>query len=340
MQQSSTTDGFSRVANLVRGYQVSKMIEVACSLELADRINSTALPVRELATECGANADMLLRLLRALAAFGLFEVSEDHLISHSEDSRWLRKDSVPTLHYAARYWAMPSTWTVWGVADHAIRTGEAPFEHEFQEPYFEYLQKRASEAAIFNAFMQNSPDDRHAAVVDAYDFSAARLVVDVGGGNGALLAAILVANPKLRGLLFDQPSVVSAAPAVLGNLSRRCAIEAGSFFDFVPKGGDIYTLSLILHDWDDARCVEILKLCRSAIREPGRLVVIERVLDTRPGETDPMDFLTDMHMMMLFPGARERTLSEFAALFRDAGFGEPTRIRTRSVHSILEARPV
>lgn len=332
-------EGFSHVNGLVRGYQVSKMIEIACSLEVADRIDMTARPAAELARECGADADKLTRLLRALAAFGLFAVSEDDLVSHTQDSCFLRKDSVPTLHYAARYYGMPSSWAVWGAAGRAITTGQAPFELEYGRTFFDHLAQDQEEAAIFDAFMQHSPDDRHAAVAEAYDFSQAGIVVDVGGGNGALLAAVLAANPKPRGILLDQAAVVSAAGSVLGSLADRCTIEAASFFEFVPAGGDIYTLSQILHDWNDERCLEILARCRAAIKPAGRLLIIERVLDRVPDESNAMNFLADMHMMMLFPGARERTLPEFAVLLRKAGFAEPRLIATRSAFSIVEAKP-
>ncbi|WP_165816072.1 methyltransferase [Kumtagia ephedrae] len=331
-------DGYSRVLGLVRGLQVSKMIEIACSLGLADRIDAKARPVAELAAECGADPERLARLLRALAAFGLFSISEDGAVAHTDDSRYLRKDSAPTLHYASRYYAMPSSWAVWGAAARAM-TGDTPFEAEFRKPYFSHLADNPTEAAIFDAFMRHSPDDRHAAVVAAYDFSQAERVVDVGGGSGALLKAILAAHPAPSGVLFDQAGAVAGAAGVLGELAGRCTVEAGSFFDHVPAGGHIYTLSQILHDWNDERCVEILSRCRAAIRPDGRLLVIERVLEAPPGEADSMNYLADMHMMMLFPGAKERSLAEYTALFRKAGFGGPRLIRTRSAFSIVETAP-
>ena len=331
-------DRFSRVNALVRGYQVSRLIEIACSLDLADRIDATARPVSALAAECGADIERLTRLLRALSAFGLFSVSEDGAVTHTDDSRYLRKDSVPSLYYASRYYGMASSWAVWGAAGSAMN-GDTPFEAEYGKPFFDHLAQDPAEAAIFDAFMQHSPDDRHAAVVDAYDFSNADLVVDVGGGNGALLAAILKRNARPRGILLDQAATRSAAGVVLGAAAGRCAIDDGSFFDRVPAGGDVYCMSQILHDWNDRRCLDILSRCHEAIRPGGRLLVIERVLDATPGEANPMNFLADMHMMMLFPGARERSLAEYAALFRQTGFGEPRLIRTRSAFSIVETTP-
>ncbi|MEQ1954542.1 methyltransferase [Mesorhizobium yinganensis] len=330
--------GFSRVNALVRGYQVSRLIEIACSLEVADRIGAVGRPISELAAECGADPERLERLLCALSAFGLFTVSNAGDVSHTEDSRHLRKDSVPTLHYASRYYGMASSWAVWGAAGQAM-SGDTPFEAEYGKPYFDYLAQNPAEAAIFDAFMQHSPDDRHAAVVDAYDFSQAQLVVDVGGGNGALLAAILGRYPGPRGILLDQAATRSMDQTVFGAAAGRCTIDTGNFFDRIPAGGNIYTMSQILHDWNDARCLVILSRCREAIRADGSLLVIERVLDATPGETDPINFLADMHMMMLYPGAKERSLAEYAVLFRHTGFGEPRLIRTRSAFSIVETKP-
>ena len=218
----------------------------------------------------------------------------------------------------------------------------SPFRETFGVANFEYLAAHPYEASLFDLFMQHSPDDRHAAVVEAYDFSNARLVVDVGGGTGALLTAILIAHPDMKGLLFDQEAVVAAAPEMLRGvgLSERCRIEAGSFFEALPKGGDIYTLSQILHDWNDERCLTILSNCREAMGQDARLLAIERVLDEEPGQTNPMSYLADMQMMVIHEGAKERTKAGFAALFAQAGFSEPRVLPTRSPFYIVEALPV
>ena len=334
-------DGFPDMAMLARAFQVSKMLQVAAAFELADRVTDGPRSATKLAQECGANPDMLLRLCRALAAFQIFAVDPSGNVSQTRRSAWLRRDAHPTLHHAARYWTMPSNWAAWGNLEEAIRTGNSAFQITFDLANFEYLKAHPDEAQLFDAFMQHSPDDRHAAVAEAYDFSGARLVVDVGGGNGALIAAILTANPDVHGLLFDQEMVVSGASQVLSSarLSERCRVVSGNFFESVPAGGDVYMLSQILHDWSDDGCQQILANCRSAMGSEARLLVIERVLDEEPGRTNPMNFLADMQMMVLFPGAKERTPAEFARLLGDAGFGQPRAIPTRSPFSVVEARP-
>jgi hypothetical protein len=340
--QMTGNEGFTDVALLVPAFQLSKMLQVATSLDLADRVADGPQPVTQLASDCGANPDMLLRLCRALAVFGIFRVMPDGQVGQTSRSAWLRKDAKPTLYHAARYWTTPGNWQAWTNLEHAIQTGRSPFQETFGVANFEYRAAHPDEASLFDLFMQHSPDDRHAAVVEAYDFSNARLVVDVGGPNGALLTTILSAHPDMEGLLFDQEVVVAAAPEMLRGLglSERCRIEAGSFFEAVPRGGDIYTLSQILHDWNDERCLTILSNCREAMGSDARLLVIERVLDEEPGQTNPMSYLADMQKMVIHEGAKERTKAGFAALFAQAGFSEARVLPTRSPFYIVEALPV
>lgn len=325
------------IALLIRAFQLSRMLSVAAELEIADQIGDHPVSIDDLARACGAHSGMLLRMLRALAAFGIFAMDDEGQVSHSQASRLLRRDSNPTLLHAARYWTMHSNWAAWEKLEHTIRTGEAAFETTFGIANFEYLKRHPEEAELFNRFMQHSPDDRHNAVADACDFYRVRTIVDIGGGNGALLATVLRKNPESTGVLFDQENAVRSASDVLGPVAARCKIVTGDFFAGVPAGGDAYVLSQILHDWNDEHCLRILRNCRIAMGDGSRLLVIERVLE--PGG-NPMNYLSDMDMMVLFPGARERTLKEYGELFSAAGFGPPILTRTRSPFAVIEARPL
>jgi O-methyltransferase domain/Dimerisation domain len=333
------SDAFSEVALHIRGFQVSRMLHVAAELRLSDHVGNGSRTVSEIAAASGANTDMLKRLFRALAAFGIFSVDDKGRVSQTPQSACLRSSASPSLHYAARYWGLPSVWATWGNLQHTIMTGKPAFEETFGMPNFEYLKANPGESEIFDAFMQHSPDDRHAAVAAAYDFSGAGIVVDVGGGSGGLLRAILDAHTDVQGVLADQAGVIAGAADVLGYQAERCEAVATDFFTNVPKGGDIYTMAQVLHDWSDERCLEILANCRLAMKPSARLLIIERVLDDTPGRGVPMNFLADMHMMALFPGARERTCEEFSGLLRQSGFMEPRIIPTRSVFSIVETGP-
>jgi O-methyltransferase domain len=327
---------------MVRGFQLSVMLREAAELGLADRVAAGPRPVAALAEEVGVGSQALLRLCRALAAFGVFALDAEGRLSHTARSAWLRSDARPTLHHAARYFTAPGNWGAWGAWGEALRGEACPFEAVFGRPNFEHLAANPDEAALSDAFMRHSPDDRHAAVAEALDMRGAALVVDVGGGEGALLAALLAAHPApLRGLLYDRPQVVAGAGTVLGTagVAGRCSVEAGDFFARVPEGGDVYLLSQVLHDWDDAACGRILGRCRAAMRAGARLVVIERVLPPmgREAEADPGEFLADTHMMAILHG-RERTAAEFGALLEAAGFA-PQGIRpTRSPFRLVEAR--
>jgi len=282
---------------------------------------------------------MLLRLIRALAAFGIFAADAEGKVSHTERSLTLRRDANPTLHHAALYWTTPGNWAAWEKLEHTVRTGEPAFEAVFGMANFDYLKTHPEEAFAFDRFMQHSPDDRHEAVAEAYDFSGARRIVDVGDGNGAFLSALLAKYREMRATLFDSDAVVAGAGAVLGPWAARCDVEAGDFFGSVPEGGDMYALSQILHDWNDACCLKILANCRAAMGPQSRLIVIERVLDDTTSRNNPMNHLSDMDMMVLFPGAKERTLEEYGRLFAASGFCEPRLIPTRSPFSIIETRP-
>jgi hypothetical protein len=330
-----TSNSFAEMALQLRGLQLSQMIHVAAELGIADRIGETPRGAAALASESGADAQMLVRMLRALASFGIFSIDAEDRVGHTNKSRCLRSDAVPTLHYAARYWGLPTTWAAWGKFEHTVRTGKPGFEEAFGMPNFEYLHSHAFEGKVFNDFMRHSPDDRHNAVARAYVFDGT--VVDVGGGNGGLLRAVLAAYPNTQGVLSDRAGVVAGAADVLGDVMPRCRIVPGDFFESVPAGGDIYTLSQILHDWSDERCLAILATCRKAMAAGARLLAIERVLDEMAMQTPAPILLGDLHMAVLFPGAKERSLSEYAALLGASGFGAPRLVPTSSVFGVVEA---
>ncbi|HYM18431.1 MAG TPA: methyltransferase [Micropepsaceae bacterium] len=333
-EKSTKDDDLFAMTLFVRGFKLSKMIQVAAELGLADRIAKGPKPVAELARDLGADSAMLMRLCRALAAFGIFAVDANGTLSHTARSQFLKQDAKPTLHHAARFWTTKGNWAAWEGLLETVRTGKPGFESIFGVPVFEYLREHWQEARLFDAFMQHSPDDRHLAVVEAYDFSSAKLVVDVGGGNGALIASVLAATLETRGLVFDREEVLAGAVKTLAAHTSRSRIEAGDFFEHVPEGGDIYTLSQILHDWSDERCRAILKNCRAAMHPSAKLLVIERIL-SGGSKTNPMNFLSDMEMMVLCEGARERTAREYAELLQETGFTSPKQIETRSPFSIL-----
>lgn len=324
---------------LLRGFQVSRMLRVVADLGVADRIaNDDAVAVTDLAAGLNVHPIPLLRMLRGLAAFDVFQVSSDGLVSHSPRSRLLRTDTPNSLHHAARFWTTPGSWNAWGMLD-AVLTGGNPHQTAWNMTRFDYLRQHPDEARTFDVFMAHFPDNRHAAVAGSYDFSAVRLIVDVGGGNGETLRQILGRCPAPRGLVFDRPDVVRAIPADR-LMQGRITAEAGSFLERVPSGGDHYLMIRVLHNWGDNDCLRILRNCRAAMSTDARLLIGEQILEPDPARGKATDYLLDTQMMAMFGDARERTESEYRGLLAASGFVLRRAIATPSPVWIIEAVPV
>jgi len=323
---------------LLRGFQVSRMLRLIADLGVADKIPTDGtLTAQELSAACGVQADPLLRVLRALAAFGVFKFTGDGTVAHTPRSRLLRTDTPNNLHHAARFWAGPGSWKAWGMLDVAM-TGDVPHEAAWKTGRFAYLREHPDEARAFDLAMANSPENRHAAVAAAYDFSAADLIADIGGGNGAMLRHILARFPKPRGLVFDRQDVIDAIiPDDL--MQGRIVATGGSFFDQAPSGPDIYMLIRVLHDWPDEDCVRILRTCRAAMGEHSLLLLGEEILEPDPARGRATGYLIDVQMMVMYGHARERSEAEFRGLFDQAGFSLRRVIPTSAPVSIIEAAP-
>jgi hypothetical protein len=321
---------------LLRGFQVSRMLRLVADLGVADRIAPDGRVVLdELAAACGVRPQPLVRVLRALAAFGVFGAAADGSVAHTPRSRLLRTDTPNSLHHAARFWTEPGPWKAWGELDVAL-TGEVPYEAAWGMGRFEHLRANPEAARIFDAMMANFPDGRHAAVAGAYDFSGARLICDVGGGNGAMLRHVLARSPGPRGLVFDLADVVGAIPPE-GLMGGRIAVAPGSFFEGVPAGADVYMLVRVLHDWPDEDCLRILRACRAAMGLGALLLVGEQILEPDPARGRPTDYLLDTTMMAIFGSARSRTEDEFRVLLGQSDLALRRVIPTESPVSILEA---
>jgi hypothetical protein len=226
----------------------------------------------------------------------------------------------------------------WDDVLHSVRTGQPAFEHTFGMPYFDYFATHPEAGQVFNEAMVGWTSQVVEAVVAAYDFSPFSDVVDVGGGHGALLAAILKATPAARGILFDLPQVVEGAEPFLAaaGVADRCTLVGGDFFGEIPSGADAYLLAQILHDWDDEHSVAILRQVRRAMPDHGKLLVVELTLPE--GDAPAFGKWMDLHMLVLLNG-RERTARQYADLFRTAGLELARTISIRSGQSIVEAVP-
>jgi hypothetical protein len=323
---------------MTNGYWTTQIIYAAAKLGIADRLTHGPQDVDTLARATQTHAPSLDRLMRALGGLGIFRENEHHQYELTTLGRCLVSGSPGALR--ARAILNGEEWyQAWGGLLDGVRTGKSPFPNLFGEPFFDYLAGRADTAATFNEAMASSTGGAAAAVVNAYDFTGCRTIVDVGGGTGAFLGAILRATPQARGILFDRPSVAAAAREAIAHTSiaGRCEVVGGDFLEAVPSGGDVYILSWIIHDWDDDRSVAILANCRRAMTRDARLLLIEQVVPT--GNQPSLSKLYDVHMLVLYSGGRERTLDEYRGLLTAAQLRLSKIIPTEVPRSVIEAVP-
>jgi hypothetical protein len=321
---------------LLQGYQVTQAVHVAAVLGIADLLKEGPRSSDALAKATQTHPPTLYRLLRALASAGVLDEREDRTFALAPLGEQLRTDHPESLHGWAAFLGRPAEWSAWAHLEESVRTGENAFRLTHGTDVWSYRAERPVDSAIFDAAMQSLTAAANRALVAAYDFGRFETIVDVGGGNGTFVAAILSAHPRLHGVLYDQPHVVARAREVIEAVSDRCRVESGSFFDSVPSGGDAYLLKAIIHDWEDAQCGEILAAIRRVVRSDAAVLVIERVVG--PPNEDPATKFSDLNMLVA-PGGRERTLDEFADLFAAAGFRLVSETRTAAGLSVLEATP-
>jgi hypothetical protein len=330
---------------LINGFMASQAVHVAAKLGVADLLADGAKTAEALARQTETHEPSLHRLLRALASLGLLEEVEPARFVLTALGAQLRTAAPGSLRNRALLFGGDRSWRSWGELLHSVRTGESGMQHLYGMGSFEYLAAHPQQAEIFNEAMAEITRQVARAVVRACDFSHFRTIVDIGGGNGTLIAAILGAEPKLRGIVFDLPSGNAGAPRQLeaAGVAERCEVIAGDFFRSVPPSADAYVLKNIIHDWDDERSVAILKNCRKGISADGKLLLIERVMPARmdASQIRQQVAMIDIHMLVL-AGGRERTEAEYQALFAAAGF-ELARILPLPEAvgiSLIEAVPV
>lgn len=321
--------------NLITASWVSQAIYAAAKLGLADFLKDGPRYSDELARATGVHAPSLYRLLRALASVGVFVEVEDRRFALTPLAALLQSGTADSMRALAIMVGEEFHYRPWGELLYSVKTGETAFAHVFGMEAFPYLDGHPEAARIFNQAMTSASAVDNAAITAAYDFSSFSRVVDVAGGHGSLMAAILKANPELKGILFDQPQVIEGARGQLqaAGVGERCELVAGDFFESAPGGGDAYLLKHILHDWDDERAIRILQNIHRAMKPAARLLVIEQVI--QPGNEPHFGKLLDLEMLVL-AGGRERTEAEYRELLTAAGFTLQRIIPTNSTKSVIE----
>jgi predicted transcriptional regulator len=328
----------ARMMELANAFRTSRAIHLVAELGIADLLKHGPLSSAELAAQTNTNPHALHRVLRALAAVGVFHEGQDRRFSLTEVGESLRSDAPNSVLDWAKYIGRPYIWQTWTEFLYSVRNRKSAFEHVHGCEAWDYRARHPEENLSFDRAMTEVSRAVADAVVRTYDFSAFKQIVDVGGGHGILLIRILQSNEHLRGILFDQPQVVAGArePLEAAGVLSRCELASGSFFDAIPAGADAYMMKAIIHDWDDEHSIAILKRIREAIPPSGKLLVLERVLGG-PNE-DPEAKLSDLHMLVVL-GGQERSREEFAKLFDASGF-RLDRVVPAGRYSVIEGSPV
>lgn len=327
---------FAGVLDLAMGYAVSQAVHAAARLGIADILVDGPLTVERIAGQIDADASALRRLLRVLAAHQVFRERRDGRFEMTPMSHALRSDAPVSIRPLLMMLSHPFYWEHFGRLTDVVRSGRTSVETQYGMGLFECLEQDPETAEVFHEAMSCVTAMAIPPILAAYDFSSAETIIDVGGGSGQLLAAVLSATPDARGVLFEQSALKDRAQQVFesAGVADRVSIETGSFFDAVPEGGDIYLLKHVIHDWEDQQAADILRTVREAMGPHARLVLAETVIP--PGNKAHFGKLLDLDML-IFAGGRERTAAEFGDLLIGSGFTPPRTIPTAMHLSLIEA---
>jgi SAM-dependent methyltransferase len=336
MHQQQQVPPPAQMMQMITGFWVSCCVYTAARLNVAHYLAETPMSAQELAMATGSHAPSMFRLLRALAGVGVLSRNAEGKFALTPLGDTLRP-GVPGSMRAMAIAQLGDHYRAWGQLQHSVKTGQVAFEHVEGMPVWKYYESHPEDGLNFMQAMTGLTQAVIMNIVPAYDFSQFGTIVDVGGGNGALLTAVLEAAPQARGIVFDEEYVVkeTAQRLAQSGLNGRCGVAAGSFFDDPVPEADAYLLKMVLHDWDDEKSVAILKNVARSAKPGGKVLVLESVIPEsdlpHPGK------LMDINMLAM-TGGRERTEAEFAALFRRAGLRLSAVVHTQSpLFSVVEA---
>ena len=324
---------------MANGFVFTAALHPIAKLKIADLLADGPLPVTELAQKTGNNADALYRVLRLLASTGVFAESAGKVFALTPVSECLRADVPGSMRDMVLWMGNRFHFKVWSELSYSIETGQPAVEHVYGAPAFEVIFGDPEIAYDFNTAMTCFSRQVAPALLEAYDFSGIGTLMDVAGGHGAILCEVLGRYPGMKGILFDMTNVVEEATCHICSLKmdHRCEVVEGNFFDEIPAGADAYYMQHIIHDWADEPALQILENCRRALegRKDGRLIIVDSVV---PETSEPhFSKIIDLEMLLM-PGGRERTESEWRELFAKAGFEISRIIPMRAAESVIEAR--
>ena len=311
-------------------------MKVAAELNIANLIKTEPKTVEQLAIETDTNRESLFRLIRALASRNIFKLKKDGLVYNTPMSKALTDD-----HGSLRFMIMQHlgtlNWTVFSQLSHSIKTGEDAFSKVYGKKIYDYLAEKPKEADLFDRSMTNLSEISIEPILSAYNFSKFNTLADIGGGAGLLLSSILFKHKKLKGILFDLPSVVLQAKSIIlkYGVVDRIAIKTGTFFDPLPAAADGYLLKNVIHNWSDEECIRILSNISAVLPDHGKILILEMIVqeDNKPSFAK----LIDIQMMVFMHSGKERTKKEFQQLLSRSGLRINRIVPTISPLSIIEA---
>jgi hypothetical protein len=300
------------------------LLSVVAQVGVADLLRSGPLSAEQIAQRAGLHADTVMRVLRALVGVGIFHRLPDGRFSNNRLSEALIGGLPHRMREWVTYFGSQSNIAAWNDLERTLRSGDNAFERVFGMDVWQWFDGHPDEREMFAQAMMGLTVADAPVVARLYPFSEVRTLCDVGGGRGTLLSEVLIRHPHLRGVLVDNPGVLESARELLARrgVSNRVDLRPGNFFDSVPSGADAYLLKTVLHDWDDARCLAILRNVRRAMEPGQRLLLVELLAPQR--NQDHVQAFVDVHMMMVCSNGRERSIEELHALLRTSGF-EPAR---------------
>jgi hypothetical protein len=322
----------AQLMKFIIGRWISKPIYVAAELGIADILDEGPKSIEELAQASQSHAPSLYRVMRALASVGIFFETENKQFELTAMAEYLKTGAMRSIALMFN-----SDWSdkAWGFFLESVKTGTTAFKKAHGVPVSDWLEKNPQAAEVFNEANAIKAGTSHRAIVDAYDFSEIHTLTDVGGGLGVLMAEILIANPLMKGIVADTPSVIRKAEKIIRTrgIGDRCQALECDFFKKIPSGSDAYLMSNILHDWPDEQCQIILTNCHRAMKAESRLLVVEMVVP--PGNEPSVAKLLDLEMLVI-TGGRERTEAEFNHLFVSSGLKLLRIISTKESVCIIE----
>eukprot|EP01103_Thecamoeba_quadrilineata_P007590 TRINITY_DN17444_c0_g1_i1.p1 TRINITY_DN17444_c0_g1~~TRINITY_DN17444_c0_g1_i1.p1 ORF type:complete len:342 (+),score=78.27 TRINITY_DN17444_c0_g1_i1:61-1086(+) len=331
------SDPQSQLVHLTLGFITSQAISVGAKLHLADHLKDSPKSIDQLAAETNSHTSSLFRLLRVLMGVGIFQVDPNGLYKNTPMSEYLLSDHPQSFRAAAHMLCDEHHWRSHGNLNQSVKTGQNAFELTFGLPIFPYLGQNQEAAKVFDESMTSLSRVVTKAVAATYDFSQASTVADIGGGHGLLLSTVLIANPKLKGILFDQQSVVDGTGELLKSqgVADRVTTVSGDFFRDIPVEADVYLMKNIIHDWNDEQAVGILNNLGKSAKSGAKLLLVESVVEGDLSQFS-LSKLMDLNMMAV-TGGKERTAAEYEQLFQKTAFRFVRVIQTPSMMQIVEA---